>query len=93
MSHLQSATHISSGATAHKERQIGEAAVEQLVGYEIERDDAVYFSRRARQELAAAIHASSGKARRAHLQLAEAYECRAHLLTAQLRRDADYRIW
>ena len=51
-------------------------------------EDAAYFSRRAREELRAAVEAKSGKARRSHLQLAEAYECRSHLITNQLLRAA-----
>ena len=47
-------------------------------------DEAIYFSRRAREELRAAVEASERKARRSHLDLAEAYECRAHLITGEV---------
>jgi hypothetical protein len=67
--------------------------LDQHLGSERSPSEALYFSRRARDELQAAIHADSGKARRAHLRLAEAYECRAHLITDQLRWNADQRVW
>jgi hypothetical protein len=52
-------------------------------------DDAIYFSRRAREELQAAIGGCCRKARQTHLMLAEAYEIRAHLITEEVgRRDA-----
>jgi hypothetical protein len=47
-------------------------------------DEALYWSRRAREELQAAIHADSGEARRSHLHLAEAYERKAHLRTGEI---------
>lgn len=49
-------------------------------------DDAIYFSRRAREELQAAIGGCCRKARQSHLELAEAYEFRAHRITEELRR-------
>ena len=48
--------------------------------------DAVYFSRRAREELRAGINGSCRRAREAHFALAEAYEFRANLLAKELRR-------
>ena len=47
-------------------------------------DEAIYFSRRAREELRAAVEANERKARKSHLELAEAYDCRAHLITGEI---------
>jgi hypothetical protein len=55
--------------------------------------DAVYFSRRAREELRAGIEAGTRKARRSHLDLAQAYEARAHLFTNSIRGLAHNRLW
>jgi hypothetical protein len=44
----------------------------------------MYFSRRAREELSAAVEAKERKVRISHLDLAEAYECRAHLITNKI---------
>jgi hypothetical protein len=52
-------------------------------------DDAIYFSRRAREERQAYLRGDSRKCRLLHLELADAYEFRAHLLTRELRRQAD----
>lgn len=49
-------------------------------------DQAVYFSRRAREELQAGINGGSRKVRETHFALAEAYEFRARVLTDQLLR-------
>lgn len=48
--------------------------------------DAMYFSRRARQERQASLHGNCHKSRQFHLELAEAYERRAHLITDKLNR-------
>ena len=49
-------------------------------------EEAVYFSRRAREELHAGVNGSSRKAREVHIQIAQAYEFRAHLLNQELGR-------
>jgi hypothetical protein len=46
--------------------------------------EAIYLSRRASEELQAAIHGRCRQARDAHFELAHAYEFRARLLTDQL---------
>ena len=50
--------------------------------------EATYCSRRAREERQASSRAASRKCREVHLELAMAYEFRAHLFTQQLRRCA-----
>ena len=52
-------------------------------------DDAIYFSRRAREERQAFLRGACRKCRQVHLELAEAYEFRAHLVTHEMRRAAD----
>lgn len=46
--------------------------------------EAIYFSRRAREELRAGIDGNCRKTREAHFALAEAYEFRARVLTEEL---------
>lgn len=48
--------------------------------------DADYFSRRAAEEREAGLKAAHPNARRAHLELAEAYEHRARAIRANERR-------
>lgn len=48
-------------------------------------DDAIYFGRRAREERRLSMTSNCRKCREAHLELAEAYEFRAHLLTQESR--------
>lgn len=50
--------------------------------------DAMYFSRRAREERQAHLKADCRRCRQIHLELAEAYEFRAHLMTSAVRRIA-----
>lgn len=50
--------------------------------------DAIYFSRRAREERQAYLKGDCRRCRQIHLQLAEAYEFRAHLITREVRRFA-----
>lgn len=51
-------------------------------------DESIYFSRRAHEEEIAARNATCGRTRSLHMELAQAYEFRAHLLTQELlRRD------
>jgi len=52
-------------------------------------DDAIYFSRRAREERQAYLRGDCRKCRQVHMELAEAYEFRAHLITRETRRAAD----
>jgi hypothetical protein len=49
-------------------------------------DDSIYFSRRAREERRASVNGSCRKSRQVHLELAEAYELCAHLITQDVRR-------
>ena len=49
-------------------------------------DEALYFSRRAREELHDGMRGTSRKAREVHIQIAQAYEFRAHLLYQELGR-------
>jgi hypothetical protein len=49
-------------------------------------EDAIYFNRRAREERQAYLRGVGRKCRQAHLELAEAYEFRAHLITREIRR-------
>jgi hypothetical protein len=49
-------------------------------------EDTIYLLRRAADERLAAKDAASEAARRAHLELAAAYELRAHKLKVQQRR-------
>jgi len=51
-------------------------------------DEAIYLSRRAREERCASIKANCRKCRQIHLELADAYELRAHVLTHETRRRA-----
>jgi hypothetical protein len=46
-------------------------------------DDAIYFSRRAREERRLSLNGNCRKCRQTHLELAQAYEFRAHLLTQE----------
>jgi hypothetical protein len=46
-------------------------------------DDAIYFSRRAREERRLSLNGNCRKCRRTHLELALAYEFRAHLHTQE----------
>jgi len=52
-------------------------------------EDAIYFSRRAREERQAFLRGDCRKCRRVHLELAQAYEFRAHLSTHEMRRAVD----
>jgi hypothetical protein len=47
--------------------------------------EAIYFSRRAREELRAGIDGNCRKTREVHFALAEAYEFRARVLTEELK--------
>ena len=49
-------------------------------------DDAAYYSRRAREERAAALKAPHPNARQVHLDMAEAYEERLREIAADERR-------
>lgn len=49
-------------------------------------DDATYFNRRAREERQAYLRGHCRRSRQAHLELAEAYEFRAHLITREVRK-------
>ena len=51
-------------------------------------DEAIYLSRRAREERRASLKAGCRKCRQTHLELADAYELRAHVLTHETRRRA-----
>lgn len=48
-------------------------------------NDAIYFSRRAREERQASARGDCRKCRQVHLELAQAYEFRAHLITREIR--------
>lgn len=53
-------------------------------------DESIYYSRRAREEESAAKNASCSRSRNLHLELAQAYEFRAHVVTQQLlQRDTN----
>jgi hypothetical protein len=62
------------------------ATADETESDELVASDAIYFSRRAREELHAGVNGRSREARQVHLELAEAYEFRARLLTELLRR-------
>jgi hypothetical protein len=86
-------THLGALRAARKEGQSMSAwAREGSVERRFEQD-AVYFSRRAREELHAAIEANTRKARRSHLDLAEAYEIRAHVMTHRMTGPGEDRLW
>ncbi len=51
-------------------------------------NDAAYYSRRAREERAAALKAPHPNARLVHLEMAEAYELRLREAAAESRRPA-----
>ena len=54
--------------------------------------EAAYFSRRATEERQASRACLSRKSREVHLELAVAYEFRAHLLTQQVSDSAAYQV-
>lgn len=66
--------------------QIDRLLLSRAPGDSLLEKEAVYFSRRAREELLAGIEGKSRKARMSHLALAEAYELRARILTEALRQ-------
>ena len=77
---FRSAREETEGACAKQaENMAGEPRAEARL-----QDEAIYFSRRAREELRAAVDANERKARKSHLDLAQAYECRAHLITGEI---------
>jgi hypothetical protein len=75
-------------------RSVGEESAAMATESEIERcherlfercaeDDAIYFSRRAREERRLSLTGNCRKCRQTHMELAQAYEFRAHLLTLE----------
>jgi len=60
-------------------------SAEALSAHKHMEDDAIYFSRRAREERQAYLRGDCRKCRQVHMELAEAYEFRAHLLTHELQ--------
>jgi hypothetical protein len=91
MAHEQSPTAAHFSAFRSAREEVGTEIIQNLLNKLDEgslENEAVYFSRRAREERHASIHGACRKCRDVHLELAEAYEFRAHLVTQQLQRRA-----